>query len=654
MLKEVANTVRGLSADIVEKANSGHPGMPIGCADIGALLFGEVMDMDASKSDWPDRDRFVLSAGHGSAFLYSFLHLKGYDLSMEDLKNFRQLHSKTPGHPEYGETDGVETTTGPLGQGFTNAVGMSLAEKMLAEKYNTEEHTIVDHYTYTIMGDGCMMEGITSEAASLAGHLGLDKLIAIYDDNDISIAGSTNLSFTESVADRFKAFGWQVIENVDGHNIDQLRDAINQGKSDKDRPTLIMAKTHIALGAPNKQDTADAHGAPLGEDEIKGLKEKFGLPLDKKFYVSDEVKEFFRKQAAEMQDKRLEWEAEFKAWAEANPELKKEWDQAMSLKLPVDLKEEIMDLEIEAPIATRKSAGAALTKAFEVVPYLVGGSADLAPSTKTYNGEYGEVQKGDYSGRNFRFGVREHAMGAIVNGISLHQGLRPFAATFLTFADYMRPAIRLAALMKQPVIYVFTHDSVFVGEDGPTHQPIEHVESLRIIPGLKVLRPGDEEEAKAAWVEALETTDQPTALILTRQNLKHIEKYQGLDNFNNGGYFVSKPEDADTIIFASGSEVNLAEESAKLLAEKGIKAAVVSVPERRKFEEYAADHKLPEVKLRVAVEAGVTTGWYKIVGRDGLVIGLDRFGLSGKGQKVGEELGFKAEKVAAEIEAALK
>jgi transketolase len=654
LLKKVANTVRGLSADIVEKANSGHPGMPIGCADIGALLFGEVMDMDASKSDWPDRDRFVLSAGHGSAFLYSFLHLKGYDLSVEDLKNFRQLHSKTPGHPEYGETDGVETTTGPLGQGFTNAVGMSLAEKMLAEKYNTEEHTIVDHYTYTIMGDGCMMEGITSEAASLAGHLGLDKLIAIYDDNDISIAGSTNLSFTESVADRFKAFGWQVIENVDGHNIDQVRDAINQGKSDKDRPTLIMAKTHIALGAPNKQDTADAHGAPLGEDEIKGLKEKFGLPLDKKFYVSDEVKEFFRKQAAEMQDKRLEWEAEFKAWAEANPELKKEWDQAMSLKLPVDLKEEIMDLEIEAPIATRKSAGAALSKVFEVVPYLVGGSADLAPSTKTYNGEYGEVQKGDYSGRNFRFGVREHAMGAIVNGISLHQGLRPFAATFLTFADYMRPAIRLAALMKQPVIYVFTHDSVFVGEDGPTHQPIEHVESLRIIPGLKVLRPGDEEEAKAAWVEALETTDQPTALILTRQNLKHIEKYQGLDNFNNGGYFVSKPEDADTMIFASGSEVNLAEESAKLLAEKGIKAAVVSVPERRKFEEYAADHKLPEVKLRVAVEAGVTTGWYKIVGRDGLVIGLDRFGLSGKGQEVGEELGFKAEKVAAEIEAALK
>ncbi|RAK09379.1 transketolase [Halanaerobium saccharolyticum] len=654
MLKEVANTVRGLAADIVEKANSGHPGMPIGCADIGALLFGEVMNLDASKSDWPNRDRFVLSAGHGSAFLYSFLHLKGYDISMDDLKEFRQLHSNTPGHPEKGDTDGVETTTGPLGQGFGNAIGMALAEKMLAEKYNTEEHKIVDHYTYTIMGDGCMMEGVTSEAASLAGHLGLDKLIAIYDDNNISIAGNTNLAFTESVADRFRAFGWQVIENVDGHNIEKVREAINQAKSDKDRPTVIMAKTHIALGAPNKQDTADAHGAPLGEDEIRGLKEKFNLPVDEKFYVSDEVKEFFRSRAAEMQDQRLEWEKEFEAWAKANPGLKKEWDQAMELKLPVDLKEEIMDLEIEAPIASRKSAGAALSKAFELVPYLVGGSADLAPSTKTYNGEYGEVQKGDYSGRNFRFGVREHAMGAITNGLSLHQGLRPFVATFLVFSDYMRPSIRLAAIMREPVIYVFTHDSIFVGEDGPTHQPVEHVEALRIIPGLKVLRPGDEEEAKAAWVEALETTDQPTALILTRQNLEHIEKYQGLDKFNNGGYFVSDPENADTIIFASGSEVNLAEESAKLLAEKGIKAAVMSVPERRKLEKYAAEHDLPEVKLRVAIEAGVTDGWYRIVGRDGLVIGLDRFGLSGKGQEVGEELGFKAEKVVEKIEAALK
>lgn len=654
MLKKVANTVRGLSADIVEKANSGHPGMPIGCADIGSLLFGELMNLDASREDWPNRDRFVLSAGHGSAFLYTFLHLSGYEISMDDLKNFRQLHSITPGHPEYGETPGVETTTGPLGQGFANAVGMAATEKMLAARYNTDQHKIVDHFTYTILGDGCMMEGISSEAASLAGHLGLEKLIAIYDDNDISIAGSTELAFTESVAERFKAFGWQVIEDVDGHNIEEVREAVKQAKLDKERPSLILAKTHIALGAPTKQDSASAHGAPLGEDEITALKENFGLPTDKKFYVPDEVKEFFRTRAAEMQDKRLEWEKEFEEWAASNPELKKAWDNAHSLKLPADLKEEIMNLEIETPIATRKAAGAVLKKAADMIPYIVGGSADLAPSTKTYLEKYEEIQKNNFKGRNFRFGVREHAMGAVVNGISLHGGLRPFAATFLVFSDYMRPAIRLAALMKQPVVYVFTHDSVFVGEDGPTHQPIEHVESLRNIPGLKVLRPADDEEAKAAWLEALETEDQPTALILTRQNLPHINKYQGIKEFNQGAYFVSSPDHADIIIFASGSEVSLAVDTAQELEERDIKAAVMSVPERQKFEKHLADKNLPDVKLKVAIEAGVTSGWYRLVGSDGLVIGLDRFGLSGVGSEVGKDLGFDPEKAADKIESALK
>ena len=654
MLKKVANTVRGLSADIVEKANSGHPGMPIGCADIGSLLFGELMNLDASREDWPDRDRFVLSAGHGSAFLYTFLHLSGYEISMDDLKNFRQLHSITPGHPECGETPGVETTTGPLGQGFANAVGMAATEKMLAARYNTDQHKIVDHYTYTILGDGCMMEGISSEAASLAGHLGLEKLIAIYDDNDISIAGSTELAFTESVAERFKAFGWQVIEDVDGHNIEEVREAVKQAKLDKERPSLILAKTHIALGAPTKQDSASAHGAPLGEDEITALKENFGLPTDQKFYVPDEVKEFFRSRAAEMQDKRLEWEKEFEEWAAANPELKKAWDNAHSLKLPADLKEEIMNLEIETPIATRKAAGAVLKKAADMIPYIVGGSADLAPSTKTYLEKYEEIQKNNFKGRNFRFGVREHAMGAVVNGISLHGGLRPFAATFLVFSDYMRPAIRLAALMKQPVVYVFTHDSVFVGEDGPTHQPIEHVESLRNIPGLKVLRPADDEEAKAAWLEALETEDQPTALILTRQNLPHINKYKGIRDFNQGAYFVSSPDDADLLIFASGSEVSLAVDTAEELKNRDIKAAVMSVPERQKFEKHLADKKLPDVKLKVAIEAGVTSGWYRLVGSDGLVIGLDRFGLSGVGSEVGKDLGFESKKAADRIESALK
>ena len=649
MLKELANTVRGLSADMVEKANSGHPGMPIGCADIGALLFGEVMNIDGSKADWPNRDRFVLSAGHGSAFLYSFLHLSGFDISKDDLKEFRQLHSKTPGHPEYGETAGVETTTGPLGQGFANAVGMAVSEKILAENFNTKKHNLVDHYTYTILGDGCMMEGITSEAASLAGHLALEKLIAIYDDNNISIAGQTDLTFTESPAARFKAFGWHVIEDVDGHDIDQVREAIKEAKAEKDKPSLIMAKTHIAFGAPTKQDTSASHGAPLGEDEIKGLKEKFNLPLDKKFYIPDNVKKFTRKRASKMQDLRLEWEKQFEQWAAENPELKREWDQAQKLKLPLELKKELTALDIKTPIATRKAAGAALKKAAEMIPYLVGGSADLAPSTKTYLDDYGEIQKDNYKGRNFRFGVREHAMGGIVNGISLHGGLRPFAATFLVFSDYMRPAIRLAALMKQPVIYVFTHDSVFVGEDGPTHQPVEHVEALRIIPGLKVLRPADAEEAKEAWVEALETKDQPTALILTRQNLPQIDKINGLKEFHKGGYFVNDADDADIIIFASGSEVSLAVESSKELAEKGIKAAVMSVPERSKLEAYLSQHKLADVDLKVALEAGVGNGWYRLVGSDGLVISLDRFGLSGKGQEVGEELGFKAEKVSEKI-----
>ena len=649
MLKELANTVRGLSADMVEKANSGHPGMPIGCADIGALLFGEVMNIDGSKADWPNRDRFVLSAGHGSAFLYSFLHLSGFDISKDDLKEFRQLHSKTPGHPEYGETAGVETTTGPLGQGFANAVGMAVSEKILAENFNTKKHNLVDHYTYTILGDGCMMEGITSEAASLAGHLALEKLIAIYDDNNISIAGQTDLTFTESPAARFKAFGWHVIEDVDGHDIDQVREAIKEAKAEKDKPSLIMAKTHIAFGAPTKQDTSASHGAPLGEDEIKGLKEKFNLPLDKKFYIPDNVKKFTRKRASKMQDLRLEWEKQFEQWAAENPELKREWDQAQKLKLPLELKKELTALDIKTPIATRKAAGAALKKAAEMIPYLVGGSADLAPSTKTYLDDYGEIQKDNYKGRNFRFGVREHAMGAIVNGISLHGGLRPFAATFLVFSDYMRPAIRLAALMKQPVIYVFTHDSVFVGEDGPTHQPVEHVEALRIIPGLKVLRPADAEEAKEAWVEALETKDQPTALILTRQNLPQIDKINGLKEFHKGGYFVNDADDADIIIFASGSEVSLAVESSKELAEKGIKAAVMSVPERSKLEAYLSQHKLADVDLKVALEAGVGNGWYRVVGSEGLVISLDRFGLSGKGQEVGEELGFKAEKVSKKI-----
>ncbi|MGM0603494.1 MAG: transketolase [Bacillota bacterium] len=654
MLKKIANTVRGLSADIVEKANSGHPGMPIGCADIGALLFGEIMDLDGGSPDWPDRDRFVLSAGHGSAFLYSFLHLNGFDISMEDLKSFRQLNSRTPGHPEYGETEGVETTTGPLGQGFANAVGMAAAERMLASKYNTDKYEIVDHFTYTILGDGCMMEGISSEAASLAGHLGLGKLIAIYDDNSISIEGNTEITFTENVADRFKAYGWHVVEDVDGHDISELRNALEEAKRDKEKPSLIIAKTHIAYGSPNKQDSSSAHGAPLGEDEIKMLKENFDLPADKKFYIPEAVKEFFQKRADEMEKKSSGWEEKFKLWASENPELKQEWDRAFKLDTPSDLKEKIMEMDIKTPVATRKASGAVLKEVAESIPYLVGGSADLAPSTKTYLDKYGEIQNGDYSGRNFRFGVREHAMGAVVNGISLHKGLRPFAATFLVFSDYMRPAIRLAALMKQPIIYVFTHDSIYIGEDGPTHQPVEHVESLRLIPGLKVLRPADEEETKAAWMEAVENTDGPTALVLTRQSLPHLEKYQGIDNFDSGAYFLSDPQDAEIVVYASGSEVSLAVETAEKLKEENVKTAVMSVPEKTKFMNSEDKIDLPNVKLKVAIEAGVGSGWWKLIGEDGLIISVEDFGISGPGSEVGAALGFTADQIIQKIKNKLK
>ncbi len=653
MLKEVANVIRGLSADAVEEANSGHPGLPLGCADIGATLYGKVMNYDPEEVDWANRDRFVLSAGHGSALVYSLLHLAGYDLTLEDLKNFRQLDSKTPGHPEYGHTAGVETTTGPLGQGFANAVGMAAAERMMAERYNTDEYQIVDHYTYTLTGDGGMMEGIVSEAASLAGHLGLGRLIAFYDDNSISIGGKTDITFTEDVAARFKAYGWHVIENVDGHDCKAIEAAIAKGQETTDQPTLIVAKTAIGFGAPTKEGLSVAHGAPLGEDEIKGMKEKLGLPADEKFYVSQAVRDFFAERKTQLQEKRIAWEEDFKAWAVANPELKAEWDQSYALELTSDFRTAIEELEIEAPIATRSSAGAVLKKIADQVPYLVGGSADLAPSNKTYLDEYGEIQAGEYAGRNFRFGVREHAMAAIANGISLSGGLRPFVATFLVFSDYMRSSMRMSALMNQPVVYVLTHDSIYVGEDGPTHQPIEHVESLRLIPGLNVVRPADEEEAKAAWIQAMERTNGPTALILTRQNLPHLAKEQGVEGFYKGGYVVSGDEDTDVVMLATGSEVSLATEAAQLLEEEGKSVRVVSIPDRNLFtdqgREYINQVLGNQDALRVAMEMGVGQGWYQLLREDDHLISIDTFGASGPGTEVADKFGFTPEKVAKEI-----
>ena len=651
MLEKAAKIVRGLSADGVQAAESGHPGLPLGCAEIGAVLYGEVMEHNPEDPDWVDRDRFVLSAGHGSMLVYSLLHLSEYDLSMEDLKNFRQLGYKTPGHPEYEDVPGVETTTGPLGQGFANAVGMAVSERMLAEQYNTEEFEIVDHYTYTLLGDGCMMEGITSEAASLAGHLGLGKLVAIYDDNQISIEGSTDITFTESVPDRFKAYNWHVIDDVDGHDITAVKEAIAEAKEVSDKPTLIVAKTDIAKGAPNKVGTSAAHGAPLGEDEIKGMKEAIGLPVDEKFYVSDEIKKYFAQHKKELVAKAEKWQEKFEQWAKANPELKEKWDAGLNLELPADLDELVNALEIDTPLSTRKASGATLREIADNIPYLVGGSADLAPSTKTYLDKYGEIQAGEYEGRNFRFGVREHAMAAMVNGISLHGGLRPFCATFLVFTDYMKSAMRMAALMEQPVVYVLTHDSLYIGEDGPTHQPVEHVETLRLIPNLKVLRPADAEETKQAWLQALDNTDGPTALVLTRQDLPALDT--DMAGIDKGGYALESKTDLDIALMASGSEVSLAVEVAELLEDKGYTAQVASIPDRELFAEQKQDYISQVIgdndTFRVAIEAGVGQGWYQLLGTKHHLVSMESFGASGPGEEVGLKFGFEAEKIANDI-----
>ena len=653
MFNRIANIVRGLAVDMIEKANSGHPGLPLGCAEIGAVLFGDVLKYDSAVPDWPDRDRFVLSAGHGSAWLYSLLHLSGYDLSLDDLKKFRQLNSKTPGHPEYGETPGVEVTTGPLGQGFANAVGMALAEKMLAARFNTEDYKMVDHHTYTLLGDGCMMEGITSEAASLAGHLGLGKLIAIYDDNGICLAGKTSATFTESVADRFRAYHWKVIDHINGHSIEEFKAAIIKAKETEDKPTLIIAKTHIGYGAPTKQDSCNCHGAPLGEEEVKGLKRNLGLPLEEKFYVSSEVKEFFEDRKKQLTKKRKEWENKFAQWAQKYPELKEQWDKAINLTIPQDL--ELDSLEIKSPVATRVASSIILNKLADKIPYLIGGSADLEPSTKAYLSKYEDVQKDNFTGRNIRFGVREHAMGAIVNGIAVHKGFRPYCSTFFVFSDYMRPAIRMAALMKLPVIYIFTHDSFFVGEDGPTHQPVEQLESLRTIPNLKIIRPADEEETKLAWREILKKTEEPTALILSRQDLPHLEKSRGVKEFARGGYIISHQEKEvpQVVLMASGSEVSIALKVSLILKVNGIASRIVSIPDREEFlrqeKKYLEEVLGPRDALRVVIEANTGQGWYQLLNDSYYTVFMKSFGKSAPAQQLADYFGFTPEKIAQKI-----
>ena len=642
------NTIRALSMDAIQKANSGHPGAPMGLASAAYILWTRILRHNPENPQWPDRDRFVLSGGHASMLLYSLLYLCGYDLTLEDIKNFRQLGSKTPGHPEFGHTPGVETTTGPLGQGFTNAVGMAMAERHLAATYNRSDCKIVDHHTFVMCGDGDMMEGITSEAASLAGHLGLSRLICIYDDNKISIEGSTEISFTEDVAQRFNAYNWNVQKVDDGNNLDAIYKALIAAKKETDKPSLIMLRTHIAFGSPNKQDTSDAHGAPLGEEEIRLTKKNLGCPEDISFCVSDQALETFRKCVSMGKEAEFLWQEKFKAYADKYPDLAEKWNDALNRGLRKGWDDNIPEFSVsDGPVATRAASGKVLNSIAETVTSLIGGSADLAPSNKTYIESSHEFQKNKYDGRNIRFGVREHAMGGILSGMALHKGIRPYGGTFLVFADYMRPSIRLACLMKLPVIYVFTHDSIAVGEDGPTHQPVEHLASLRAIPGLTVIRPADASETAGAWRLAVKISDGPVALILSRQKLPVLDK-AGPDmqyGLENGAYVLADSDKKpDIILIATGSEVHIALEAGKILESKGIAVRIVNMPSWELFEKTSQEYRdkilLPDVPARIAVEAGIPMGWERYVGKNDDIIGMTGFGISAPGGTVMEKFGF--------------
>ena len=655
------NTLRGLAIDAIEEANSGHPGAPLGLAAAGYVLWTRVLRHNPANPAWPNRDRFVLSGGHASALLYALLHLTGYDLGLDDLRQFRQWGSRTPGHPEYGHTPGVETTTGPLGQGIANAVGMAMAERHLAARFNRPGNEVVDHYTYVLCGDGDMMEGVAAEAASLAGHLGLGRLVCLYDDNRITIEGSTAITFTEDVAARFSAMGWHTVSVADGNDLDAIEAALNAARAESDRPSLILLRTHIAFGSPNKQDSADAHGAPLGKEETCLTKRNLGCPEDEAFCVPDaaaQVKEacLARGQKAEADLLELAREDIRAGRAEpirrgSAPDLAGAWKTALTGALPEGWDRQLPVFSEGESIATRAASGKALNAFAANIPALIGGSADLAPSNKTVIDGAHDFQKSAFDGRNIRFGVREHAMGAVLNGMALHGGLRPYGGTFLVFADYMRPAIRLAALMKLPVIYVFTHDSIAVGEDGPTHQPVEHLAALRSIPGLTVIRPADANETVAAWQEALQNGAGPIALILSRQKLPVMgasaRKNARLDQ---GAYVVSDgPGEPELILIASGSEVSLAEEAAGRLRGEKISVRVVNMPSWELFEKAGKDTReaiLPrKVHARLAVEAGVAMGWERYVGDGGDVMAMSGFGASAPGSVVMERFGFTVDNV---------
>jgi len=646
------NTIRTISIDAIEKAKSGHPGAPMGMAPAAYVLWTRVMKHNPANPGWLDRDRFVLSGGHASMLLYSLLYLTGYDLDLEDIKNFRQLNSKTPGHPEFGITPGVETTTGPLGQGFANAVGMAMAEQHLAARFNRDGAHIVDHHTYMMCGDGDMMEGISSEAASLAGHLGLGKLICMYDDNRISIEGRTDITFTENVAQRFEAYNWHVQSVADGNDIDAVQTALEAAKAELRKPSLIVLRTQIAYGSPNKQGSADAHGAPLGAAEACLTKECLGCPQDEQFCVPDSVLQRCRLTARKGAQAEAVWQQNFEGYRKANPGLTNQWVDAVSGFVPAGWDAGLPTyMPEDGPIATRAASGQVLNACAEAIPTLIGGSADLAPSNKTYLTCSGEYQIDACQQRNIRFGVREHAMGGIMNGMFLHHGIRPYGGTFLVFADYMRPAIRLASLMNLAVIYVFTHDSVAVGEDGPTHQPVEQLASLRAIPGLTVIRPADANETAEAWRKAIQTCG-PVALILSRQKLPVLDRsiYAPADQLARGAYTLApangKP---DALLIASGSEVYLALEARKQLAEKQVDVSVVNMASWELFEKNADSYKEmilpPSVACRVAIEAGHSMGWERYAGIDGTLININQFGTSAPGAQALAHLGFTVDNV---------
>ena len=671
------NTIRMLSVDMVQEANSGHPGLPMGAAPMAYALWTKFLKHNPRNPKWPDRDRFVLSAGHGSALLYSLLHLTGYDLPIEEIKRFRQWGSRTPGHPEYGDTPGVECTTGPLGQGFAMGVGMAAAERFLAARFNRPGLEIVNHYTYGLVSDGDLMEGVASEAASLAGHLRLGKLIYLYDNNSITLAGQTGLVFTEDVTKRFEAYGWQVQKVDDGNDPESISRAIHAAREEDSRPSLISIRTHIGYGSPHKQDTFEAHGSPLGPEEVLATKENLGWPPEPKFYIPGEAAAHFRKALPRGEIREKEWKEKMEAYQKAHPQLFSQWNQWMNRELPEGWERDLPSFPPDAKgMATRAAGGKVMNALAPHLPFLIGGSADLNPSTNTalkgkgnFQGPRKEetpVQGAEtgpwgYDGANLHFGVREHGMGGILNGMALHGGVLPFGSTFLIFSDYMRPAIRLAALMKLPVIYVFTHDSVALGEDGPTHQPVEQIAGLRAMPNLTVIRPADANEVSEAWKMALQHRQGPVALVMSRQALPILDRsrFGKADGLQRGGYVLADSPGGtpDLILIATGSEIHPALEAFEKLREEGWRVRLVNLASWEIFERQTQEYKeqvLPSgISARISVEAAAPHGWHKYVGGGGKVLGIDHFGASAPAKVLLEKFGFTADNIYREANALL-